>query len=105
VLVAWEDMGAVKALFYSFFACLRNWRAFTIYGCAWGLLAAALPGITISFLVVMFGAQGSLALVQVLIFGYLLILMPTLFASFYSSYKEIFGSEPRASQRNPTASG
>jgi hypothetical protein len=33
-LSAWRNLPAVKALFYSFFACMRNWRAFLAYGLA-----------------------------------------------------------------------
>src|SRR2546426_1972388 len=32
VLAAWNRIGAAQSLFYSFFAVLRNWRAFFVYG-------------------------------------------------------------------------
>src|SRR5260221_10157957 len=31
VLAAWNRIGAVQSLFYSFFAVLRNWRACLVY--------------------------------------------------------------------------
>src|SRR6266545_7406187 len=41
VLAAWNRMGAVQALFYSFFAVWRNWRAFVVYGAALALAGLA----------------------------------------------------------------
>jgi hypothetical protein len=32
LLAAWDDLPAGKALFFSFIACLRNWRPFLVYG-------------------------------------------------------------------------
>src|SRR5260221_9201134 len=42
VLAAWNRIGAVQSLFYSFFAVLRNWRAFVVYGGALALAGALL---------------------------------------------------------------
>src|SRR2546425_13001470 len=44
VLVAWNRIGAAQSLFYSFFAVLRNWRAFVVYGAALALAGAGLGG-------------------------------------------------------------
>ena len=88
-LAAWHGAPPVKALFFSFFACLMNWRAFLVYGAMTALLALALP------LVVLWAVM--LASLQVaavsLIFPLLIVLLPTLFASFYASYRDIFGVE------------
>jgi len=44
VLAAWNRIGAVQSLFYSFFAVCGNWRAFVVYGaasrCRGGLVVA-----------------------------------------------------------------
>jgi hypothetical protein len=37
-LVHWYGMPAVKSLFFSFMACWRNLKAFTIYVIAWGVI-------------------------------------------------------------------
>ncbi len=38
-LSAWRNLPAAQALFYSFFAALRNWRAFVAYGLALAMLS------------------------------------------------------------------
>ena len=49
LLAAWDDVPAGKALFFSFVACMRNWRAFLTYGI--GLLIIALgAGLLIAIL-------------------------------------------------------
>jgi len=88
-LAAWHSVDAGKALFFSFFACLMNWRAFLAYGAATALIALALPLAVLSALMlVSFKAP-----VMSLLFPLLIVLLPTLFASFYASYRDIFGSE------------
>jgi hypothetical protein len=88
-LAAWHGVGAGKALFFSFFACLMNWRAFLAYGAVTALVALALPLVALSALMlVSFKAP-----VMSLVFPLLIVLLPTLFASFYASYRDIFGSE------------
>jgi hypothetical protein len=88
-LAAWHGVGAGKALFFSFFACLMNWRAFLAYGAATALIALALPLAVLSALMlVSFKAP-----VMSLVFPLLIVLLPTLFASFYASYRDIFGNE------------
>ena len=91
-LAAWHGAPPAKALFFSFFACLMNWRAFLVYGALTALLALALP------LVVLWAVMlASLKVAAVsLIFPLLIVLLPTLFASFYASYRDVFANhEPR----------
>ena len=93
VLVAWHDMSATKSLFYSFFACLRNWRAFAAYGLAWVLLGGLLPGtLGTALAIAISGGTPNPAVSQTLLFIFLLMLVPTLFASFYASYRDIFAA-------------
>ena len=40
-------MPAVKALFFSFIACARNWRPFLTYGLGVAFISAILPGIVL----------------------------------------------------------
>ena len=69
LLVIFDDMPALAAMRLSFFACLKNFMPFLVYG--------------IMLLV--------LAVVAAIPFGLgLFILVPTLFASIYASYKNIF---------------
>jgi len=91
VLTAWHAAGALKAIFYSFFAVLLNWRAFVVYGAMVALVAFVVPFMIITLIGLFMGNRlpaMSFALPAVL------MLLPTLFASFYASYRDVFGSAP-----------
>ncbi len=87
VLAAWNRMGAVQSLFYSFFAVWRNWRAFLVYGAVL-FLASVLFLVAAS--VVMVLAQRKTEAVQSFTLIFTLLTLPTLFASFYASYRDVF---------------
>ena len=89
VLVAWHDLSAAKSLFFSFVACLRNWRAFLVYGAAVALFGALLPGmlaVVLSAVLPGGGNRLSVLLSSLIV----LFLLPTLYASFYVSYRDVF---------------
>ncbi|MCK9380697.1 MAG: hypothetical protein M0P95_06460 [Sulfuritalea sp.] len=89
LLTAWDGVGAGKSLFFSFIASWRNWRAFMMYGMALILVGALLPGLILviagliseALLTVL-----SIALRMLLIF----VLAPTMVASVYLSYRDVF---------------
>ena len=88
-LAAWHGTAPAKALFFSFFACLMNWRAFLAYGAVTLAVALVLP-----FAVLSVVALASLQVAALsLVFPLLLVLLPTLFASFYASYRDVFAPE------------
>ena len=87
VLAAWNRIGAAQSLFYSFFAVWRNWRAFVVYGGVL-FLGSLLFLISVRALDVLAQGQGSLAQSFALVVT--LLALPTLFASFYASYRDIF---------------
>ncbi|TXH26936.1 MAG: hypothetical protein E6Q99_03985 [Elusimicrobia bacterium] len=89
VLCGWHGFSAGKALFFSFFACARNWRAFLTYSLALLLVALLLPMVVIGVLAAVLPESAGLAtsLAMILI---ILVLAPTVFASFYVSYREVF---------------
>jgi hypothetical protein len=89
VLAAWHSTGAAKALFFSFFACLINWRAFLAYGAVTALVMVALPLAALTLPLVLLGAERSK--MAPLVLPLLVFMLPTLFASFYASYRDIFG--------------
>ena len=91
-LVAWHATGPARALFFSFVACLMNWRAFLAYGVAAVLMMAVVPALALLTLRILFPVELKAAAVS-FVFPLLVVLMPTLFSSFYASYREIFGSE------------
>lgn len=70
-LVLYTELGAVDAMKESFRACLSNWVAFLVYG-------------LIGFVVM---AAGMVALV----IGFFLVSLPLLMASYYVSFRDLFG--------------
>jgi hypothetical protein len=100
-LAAWHSMGAAKSLFFSFYACLVNWRAFLGYGALATLLMVVLPFVALTVLVLITGGQVQLSIMGLLA-ALLIILLPTLLASFYASYRDVFAQpEPPAADENP----
>jgi len=88
-LAAWHGVGPIKALFFSFVACLLNWRPFLVYGAFSALVVVVLP---LAVLLTLMLASLKIAAMS-LVFPVLLVLLPTLFASFYASYRDVFGVE------------
>lgn len=72
-LVLYADLDAVAAMKESFRACLRNWLPFLVYG-------------VLSILVLLGG-------MVVLFVGMFLISMPVLMASYYASFRDIYGQK------------
>ncbi len=101
VLAAWNGMSAGKALFFSFFACLLNWRAFVAYGVAATLVLFVVPFTALLGLMLASGGALRPAVFSVL-FPFVLAMMPTLFASFYASYRDIFPEPPPAESPPPS---
>ncbi len=91
LLTAWDGVGAGKSLFFSFIASWRNWRAFLMYGLALILVGAILPGLILVIAGLLSEALLtilSIALRMLLIF----VLAPTMVASVYLSYRDVFGT-------------
>lgn len=92
-LVAWHAMPPGKALFFSFFACFMNWRAFSVYGFASALVLLVAPFLLL--FVMMLASGGTLRpAAMAVLFPFVISMMPTLFASFYASYRDIFAPLP-----------
>jgi len=89
VLVSWHGMGVAKALFFSYFGVLMNWRAFLAYGLVTALVTIVAPFATIFALTAATSGKAQLTAAG-LLFPLLLVIMPTLFGSFYASYRDIF---------------
>jgi hypothetical protein len=101
LLAARQNMGAVKSLFYSFVATSRNWRAMLFYGAMLGALIMII-GVLLVAAVRVFGA-GTIGASEVSpgasMFGLIatpiiLALSSVLFASWYTSYQDVFGADP-----------
>lgn len=91
VLAAWHAAPPAKALFFSFFAFLMNWRAFLVYGAVAGVAVALVP-LAAVYLVGTFGGGLSRGAANGMVLAVALVAMPTLFASFYASYRDVFAS-------------
>ena len=89
LLAAWNGVGAGKSLFFSFVACWRNWRAFTMYGLTLLVMGGVLPGLILVVAGLIWPTLAtilSVALRMLLIF----VLAPTMAASVYLSYRDVF---------------
>ncbi len=94
-LCFWQGMGAGKALFFSFFAGMRNTKAFFVYGLGWMLFAGVIPllaGALLSF-VLPSGAEGA-SLAALIIAPYMVVVVCAMILSFYSSFVDVFGPPP-----------
>ena len=87
LLVVFEQMPASKSLFYSFFACLRNWRALIVYGGAVTMFAMFIAMFVAIFAVM---AGGNPHAARGFMLAATIMIMPTLFGSFYAAYADIF---------------
>lgn len=98
MLVAFNGMGAAKSLFFSFFACMRNWRALFVYGGA-VMLFAMFVSIFVALFSVLAGGDPQAA--RGFMLAATLMIMPPLFGSFYVSYEDVFRAPPQSDTRAP----
>ena len=87
ILAGWWQLSAPKAMFFSFYACLRNWRPFLFFGIALLLIGGMLPSMFIGVLAAAIPLLGNLLLLALP-----LVLIPVVFASFYINARDVFGS-------------
>jgi hypothetical protein len=85
-LAAWHALGAAKALFFSLAASLMNWRAFLIYG---AVIAATM--LVVRFALAQAALAGAARIAPLIVLPLAIALLPILFASFYASYRDVFG--------------
>lgn len=90
VLAAWHRLSVGRALFFSFMACWMNWRSFLTYGIALLVVVGVLPGLLLGILLLLMPGAANLA-TAILTLPMVLVVAPTVFASFYASYRDIFG--------------
>lgn len=95
MLAAWHRLSVLKALFFSFVACWRNWRAFLVYGLALLVLLLILPATALLIVTVLAPSLRGLV-ATILSFPLLLIATPIVFASFYVSYRDVFSVSEQA---------
>jgi len=85
LLAGWGRLPAAKAMFFSFVACWRNWRAFLAYGIGL-MLAVMVPGLLITLLGLISPILSTLPAIALP-----LIFIPVVFTSFYANATDVFG--------------
>lgn len=90
ILAAWHRLPAGKALFFSFVACWLNWRAFLAYGLALFGVAGVIPGVVLAA-IGLISPEAASFLTAAFTVPMVLVVAPIVFASFYVSYREVFG--------------
>jgi hypothetical protein len=84
-LVHWQDVSPIKALFFSFVACFKNFGAMVVYFFMW--LAVFSLGLVLSLLAF---ATGSVAAASFILLPLALIMVAMFFSSIYFSFKDSF---------------
>jgi hypothetical protein len=87
-LIAWQNMGVGKAVFYSFVAVRRSARAFVVYGLSWIVLGVIVPAIVSSIIGALLGRAFA---VMVVLLTFSLLLTVIMYCSFYPTYTHVFG--------------
>jgi len=88
-LVHWHGVPAIKSLFFSTVACLRNWRAFLVFGLMWTVVFMS----TALILSVVSGLMGDGELVSMTLLPAMLMLAAMFFCSIYFSFRDCFVSD------------
>ncbi|MFC5476240.1 BPSS1780 family membrane protein [Paraherbaspirillum soli] len=87
-LIAWQKMGVLKAIFYSFFAVLREMRAFTVYGLAWVVIGFLLPAFFGALILLL---AGNISVAIMVLMPLTIVLSAVMYCSFYPTYTHVFG--------------
>ena len=88
-LIMWNGMSVGKAMFYSFVAVKRMWRAFLGFGASWVLIIIFFQ-LLASLLVALF--SGDQFFVMIIITPVFFALTTVIFCSFYPNYINVFGT-------------
>lgn len=91
VLVAWHAVHPAKALFYSLVAFWLNRLAFLAYALTLALVLFLAMGSVVLLAALMPGETPAFN-PRALVFPMALVILPTLFASYYASYRDVFGA-------------
>jgi len=88
-LVHWHGVPALKSLFFSTVACLRNWRAFLVFGLMWTVIFMS----TALILSLVSGLMGDGELASMTLLPAMLMLAAMFFCSVYFSFCDCFVSD------------
>jgi hypothetical protein len=85
-LVHWHGVPAIKSMFFSLVACLRNWRAFTVFGLVWMIVAVG----TALIITLVTGALGNNEFANAALLPAMLMMAAMFFCSTYFSFRDCF---------------
>lgn len=88
-LVHWHGVPAVKSLFFSLVACMRNFWAMTVYSLLWGAVALSL----VTLMTLIAAMMGGPELVGTLMFPSVLLLVAMFFTSMYFTFRDSFETD------------
>lgn len=91
-LVLWHGEPAIKSLFFSFVACMRNFGAFAVYSLTW-LGVFVLVSTVISLIAAL---TGSVELVATLMYPAAIVMAAMFFTSIYFTFRDNFERNPGA---------
>jgi hypothetical protein len=97
-LIAWQNMGVGKAIFFSIFAVIRAFKAFLFYLFAWmmiGLLLIFAVSVLLRVLI------DNMETEIFILFPLVLLVMAVVQCSFYPSYTQIFGAPQLPEETEP----
>jgi hypothetical protein len=97
-LIAWQNMGVGKAIFYSFFAVRRAGKSFLLYGLSWLAIGVLLPAIVSAFVALLLN---SVAATMLILLPLSIVLTVVMYCSFYPTYTAIFGPPPGLPLESP----
>lgn len=95
-LVYWQDIPPLKAMFFSFVACFRNFWALTVFALSW---MAVMIGVVVLIISVS-GALDAPNLLGVLLMPALLFVAAMFFTSLYFTYRDSFAAPPDRSSKS-----
>ncbi len=88
-LVHWHGVPAIKSLFFSSVACLRNWRAFLVFGLLWSFIFL----LTALVITLIGGLTGDSEFASLALLPAMLMLAAMFFCSTYYSFRDSFVSD------------
>jgi hypothetical protein len=88
-LVYWQDLPALKSMFFSIVACFRNFWALTVFAIVWmGVMVAMV--LTITAVSTLLDNPG---LAAVLLFPALMLVASMFFTSLYFTFRDSFAAD------------
>ena len=85
-LVHWHDVSPIKALFFSFIACVKNFAAMVVYFFTW-LAVFSLGGLVLTLVAVATGSESAVSFVML---PAALLMATMFFTSIYFTFKDSF---------------